>query len=141
MPLLKCEACGAPLTVSGESEIVVCEYCGVSSIIKIPKEKKINNDVVKFKPPENPLVLSIPSCGSSIFRKKTFNIYTDHAELVNNSDENIDYYISYSYVKTYRYSALSAMIIFRLKNKQKIKIKCLWNSKAKEVFNTLKKLI
>jgi len=145
MPTLKCDACGAPLKTVQGSRTAICEYCGVETVIEQVTANIILPDAITSAPKDdNPLVASIPSCGSSVFEKKSFNIYRQFAELVDIKSGKIERHIDFkkAFKKVVKYhSSLGTNIIFKMSDGQKIFIKCLWDSKAKVALNALNGLI
>ena len=124
MSTIKCEACGAPLTVIPDVKFVFCEYCGTQNVVE-------QLTVITSKPEEceelnaqesNVVVISIPSCGSSIFDRKIFNVYRNFAELVDAKSNNIEIHIDYCNVEK-RTSFLGSNIVFKMKSGAKHVIK------------------
>ncbi|MEA4919424.1 MAG: hypothetical protein VB078_00665 [Clostridiaceae bacterium] len=141
MPILKCDACGAPLKTVQGSRTAICEYCGVETVIKqVTANIILPDDTTSTPQDDNPLVASIPSCGSFVFEKKSFNIYRQFAELVDAKSGKIERHIDFKKVEKY-HSSLGTNIVFKMSDGQKIFIKCLWNSKAKIALNALNGLI
>lgn len=124
MSTIKCEACGAPLTVIQSAKFAFCEYCGTQNVVE-------QLTVINQKPEEckklnaqepNVVVISIPSCGSSIFDRKIFNVYRNFAELVDAKSNNIEIHIDYCNVAK-RTSFLGSNIVFKMKSGAKHVIK------------------
>lgn len=124
MSTINCEACGAPLTVAPGAQYVCCEYCGTQNSVEqltmntANSEKHRELNVQK----SNAIVISIPSCGSSIFEKKIFNVYRNYAELVDTKSKNIEIHVDYCNVAK-RTSFLGSNIVFKMKNGMKYVIK------------------
>lgn len=141
MATLKCEACGAPLSLEKGCKITICKYCGTQTVIEQAEPKYVSIEKTVSTPPQdNSLILSIPSCGSTVFQKKTFNIYRRYAELVDVKTGQVDQHIDFLKVVRY-HSILGPNIIFKMSNGQKIMIKCLWDSKVIMALNALNGLI
>ena len=124
MSVVKCESCGAPLTVLSGTSSVICEYCGNQTLLKQNAEDQVQFDKQSATDSQQRdiLVLSLPSCGSSIFQKKVFNIHRCYAELVDVKSGTVDIHIDYINVIK-RTSFLGSNIIFKLKDGKKISIK------------------
>lgn len=136
MSTLRCEACGAPLSAGNGCGVATCKYCGTETIIEQTEPKNFVMEV----PVSNSLVLSIPSCGTNLFQKRTFNIYQNYAELVDAITGRVDQHIDFQKVAKY-HPMLGTNIIFKMFDGQKIMIKCLWNRKAKIALYALNGLI
>lgn len=143
MPIIKCESCGAPLTVRLGEKYIICEYCGSQTVIEQPKSHNMlpaeNSEI--FVQNQNGIFLSIQSCGSSIFQKKIFNIYRQYAELIDEKTGAVEQHIDFINVVKYQQMLGMAMIIFKMTNGQRVFIKCLYEGKTKEAINVLNGLV
>ena len=125
MSTVKCESCGAPLKVIPGAKYIICEYCGTQTVL----EQSDNNVLFAEQTKQNSqnlnvIILSIPSCGPTVFQKKIFNIYRSYAELVDVKSRTVDIHIDYCSVIS-RTSFLGTSIIFKMNDGQKILIKTL----------------
>lgn len=131
--LFKCEVCGAYLNASVDSPVIQCAYC---------KTKYNNPNVVGTQDTAkaNRALLSIPSCGVTMFSEKTFNIYKHYAELVDNASGEVDIHLDYARIASFKIS-FSSNLVFKLVDGSEITIKCMSVYKTKEALNMLLKLI
>lgn len=143
LPLLKCESCGAPLKTEYGQNYVICEYCGTQTVLNEPvvQSTTINGSPDERGQDYNKLFLSIPSCGSSIFQKKIFNIYGDHAELIDKETMAVEQHILFSNVVKFQQMLGMAMIIFKMSDGSRIFIKLMYEGKTKEALNVLNGLV
>ena len=142
MATLKCEACGAPLQFIPNKPFLVCDYCGAENTVSaasldVVMKKDTSSDIEK----ENPLMISIPSCGTTIFQKKLFNIYRQYVQLVDSKTGRTEINIFYREVEKLRRCFGANEIMFKMTGKRKIVIKCLWDGKTKEALSVLNGLI
>ena len=143
MSIIKCQSCGAPLTVTPGEKYSICEYCGSQTVMEQPQSNYIPTTVndETLVQNQNGTFLSIQSCGSSIFQKKIFNIYGKYAELVDEKTGAIEQHVDFIHVLKYQQMLGMAMIVFKMSNGQRIFIKCLYERKTKEVLNVLNGLV
>lgn len=142
MATLKCEACGAPLNIVLEPSILICEYCGIENTVPGNVSHKTNSILEALNNGKsNALMLSISSCGATIFQKKVFNIYQNYAQLIDAKTGRIEVNIFFNEVEKCRRCFGANEILFKMSGKRKIVIKCLWDGKTKEALNVLNGLI
>lgn len=140
MAVLKCEACGAPLTSKNGVYISVCEYCGTENVLSdtttsfVPQEPNYID--------ENPVVLSLASIGSTIFEKKTFVIYRNYAELIdtktNFAESHIDFNLVAKYGKAWAYGNA---IKFKMSDGKKYIVRFMWENNLNLAMKALDGLI
>ncbi len=143
MAILKCESCGAPLMAEANQDYVICEYCGIQTILNHSKTKKppvIANPVAQWQN-SSEVFISIPSCGASILQKKTFNVCRSYAELIDCKTGTVELHIPFSDVIKFHKTLGMPMIAFKMSNGQRIIIKCLYEGKAQKVMNVLNGLL
>ncbi len=90
MPTMICKSCGAMIHYGENDRYAVCEYCDTE--VKIQRDTAV--DAARVQRPiekvTNALVCSVPSCGATVFQRKTFNVYTHFAELVDTKTGKVD---------------------------------------------------
>lgn len=78
MVVLKCEACGAPLS-SSSGVVSICEYCGAENIVSSNDDAFEPQNTVAI---EDIIVTTVPCIGRSIFEKQIFVIHRTYAEVL-----------------------------------------------------------
>lgn len=142
MSTLKCDSCGAPLQSASGQACIICDYCGAENIVAVPaSDKSSSKENILDIEKENPLMLCIPSCGTTIFQKKLFSIYRQYAQLVDAKTGRTEINIFYNEVEKCRRCFGANEIMFKMTGKRKIIIKCLWDGKTKEALSVLNGLI
>ena len=81
-----------------------------------------------------------PSCGATVFQRKTFNVYTHFAELVDTKTGKVDHHIDYSLVRT-RGTFLGTNIAFTMVNGEKITVKLMFSGNLERVQEALRGLV
>ena len=116
MAVLKCEACGAPLS-SSSSVVCICEYCGTENIVSSndntfePKNSTVIEDII---------VTTVPCIGRSIFEKQIFVIHRTYAEVLDKKTNALFTSIDFDNIMKYKKAlGYSTAIKFQMKNGQK----------------------
>lgn len=129
------------MTVAPGTKFVICEYCGMQNDIgqftmnaAVPEEYHENN-----AHKSNVIILSIPSCGSTIFAKKVFNVYTNYAELVDAKSKEVEIHIDYYNVK--KRISLMTNLIFKMNSGERYVIKALTQKNLNRVQQALSGLV
>lgn len=140
MPTMICKSCGAMIHYGENDRYAVCEYCDTE--VKIQRDTAV--DAARVQRPiekvTNALVCSVPSCGATVFQRKTFNVYTHFAELVDTKTGKVDHHIDYSLVRT-RGTFLGTNIAFTMVNGEKITVKLMFSGNLERVQEALRGLV
>lgn len=140
MPTMICKSCGAMIHYGENDRYAVCEYCDTE--VKIQRDGV--GDAAMFRKPIkrviNALICSVPACGGTVFQKKTFNVYTHFAELVDTKTGNVEHHIDYSLVRK-RSTFLGTNITFAMINGEKITIKLMFGSNCGRAQEALSGLV
>ena len=140
MPTMICKSCGAMIHYGENDRYAVCEYCDTE--VKIQRDAA--GDAARVQRPikkvTNALICSVPSCGATVFQRKTFNVYTHFAELVDTKTGKVDHHIDYSLVRT-RGTFLGTNIAFTMVNGEKITVKLMFSGNLERVQEALRGLV
>ncbi len=114
---LKCESCGAPLSVKEGTGISICDYCGAQNIIQNDFVKPIEE---KKEHIEDVIVEIIPCIGTTIFQRKQFVVHRTYAEVLDKKTNAKELHIDFKDVMQYGKVFLSdGMMWFKMKSNQK----------------------
>ena len=117
MMSLKCESCGAPLSINDGVHISICDYCGAQNTIR---DNFFNSEKEEPKKIEDVIVDTIPCIGSTIFQKKLFVVHRTYAEVLDKKTNALELHIDFNDVMQYGKTFLAdGMIWFKMKNNQK----------------------
>ena len=140
MPTMICKSCGAMIHYGENDRYAVCEYCDTE--VKIQRDAA--GDAARVQRPikkvTNALICSVPSCGATVFQRKTFNVYTHFAELVDTKTGKVERHIDYSLVRT-RGTFLGTNIAFTMVNGEKITVKLMFSGNLERVREALRGLV
>ena len=140
MPTMICKSCGAMIHYGENDRYAVCEYCDTE--VKIQRDAA--GDAARVQRPikrvTNALICSVPSCGATVFQRKTFNVYTHFAELVDTKTGKVERHIDYSLVRT-RGTFLGTNIAFTMVNGEKITVKLMFSGNLERVQEALRGLV
>lgn len=135
-----CKSCGAMIHYGENDRYAVCEYCDTE--VKIQRDG--TGDAARVRKPikrvTNALICSVPSCGATVFQRKTFNVYTHFAELVDTKTGKLEHHIDYSLVRT-RGAFLGTNIVFTMMNGEKITVKLMFGSNFDRVQEAFRGLV
>ena len=116
MAVLKCEACGAPLS-SSSGVVSICEYCGAENIVSSNDDAFEPQNSVAI---EDIIVTTVPCIGRSIFEKQIFVIHRTYAEVLDEKTKALFMSIDFDNITKYKKAlGYSAAIKFQMKNGQK----------------------
>lgn len=116
MAVLKCEACGAPLS-SSSGVVSICEYCGAENIVSSNDDAFEPQNTVAI---EDIIVTTVPCIGRSIFEKQIFVIHRTYAEVLDKKNKALFMSIDFDNITKYKKAlGYSAAIKFQMKNGQK----------------------
>ena len=116
MAVLKCEACGAPLS-SSSGVVSICEYCGAENIVSSNDDAFEPQNSVAI---EDIIVTTVPCIGRSIFEKQIFVIHRTYAEVLDKKTKALFMSIDFDNITKYKKAlGYSAAIKFQMKNGQK----------------------
>lgn len=116
MAVLKCEACGAPLS-SSSGVVSICEYCGAENIVSSNDDAFEPQNTVAI---EDIIVTTVPCIGRSIFEKQIFVIHRTYAEVLDKKTKALFMSIDFDNITKYKKAlGYSAAIKFQMKNGQK----------------------
>lgn len=139
MMSLKCESCGAPLSLKEGAHVSICDYCGA--------ENTIANDFAgsakeETKQTEDVIVDTIPCIGTSIFQKKLFVVHRTYAEVLDKKTNAIELHIDFNDVMQYGKTFLTdGMMWFKMKTNQKHTVNFYTRSKYDLAMSALNGLI
>ena len=115
MAVLKCEACGAPLS-SSSGVVSICEYCGAENIVSSNDDAFEPQNSVAI---EDIIVTTVPCIGRSIFEKQIFVIHRTYAEVLDEKTKALFMSIDFDNITKYKKAlGYSAAIKFQMKNGQ-----------------------
>lgn len=116
MAVLKCEACGAPLS-SSSGVVSICEYCGAENIVSSNDDAFEPQNTVAI---EDIIVTTVPCIGRSIFEKQIFVIHRTYTEVLDKKTKALFMSIDFDNITKYKKAlGYSAAIKFQMKNGQK----------------------
>ena len=116
MAVLKCEACGAPLS-SSSGVVSICEYCGTENIINSNDNNFESQNSMSI---EDIIVTTVPCIGRSIFEKQIFVIHRTYAEVLDKKTKALFMSIDFDNIMTYKKAlGYSTAIKLQMKNGQK----------------------
>ena len=117
MMFLKCESCGAPLSLKEGAHVSICDYCGAENIIPNDFVESAKEDTKQTK---DVIVDTIPCIGTSIFQKKLFVVHRTYAEVLDKKTNAIELHVDFNDVMQYGKTFLTdGMMWFKMKNNQK----------------------
>lgn len=139
MMCLKCESCGAPLSLKEGNAISICDYCGAQNIIQNDFMESIDE---KTEHIEDVIVDTIPCIGTTIFQKKLFVVHRTYAEVLDKKTNTTELHIDFKDVMQYGKTFLTdGMMWFKLKSNQKLTVNFYTRNKYNLAISALNGLI
>lgn len=116
MAVLKCEACGAPIS-SSSGVVCICEYCGTKNIVSSNENNFESRNSIAI---EDIVVTTVPCIGRSILEKQIFVIHRTYAEILDRKTKALFTSIDFDNIMKYKKAiGYSTAIKFQMKNGQK----------------------
>lgn len=98
MAVLKCEACGAPIS-SSSGVVCICEYCGTENIVSSNENNFESQNSIAI---EDIVVTTVPCIGRSIFEKQIFVIHRTYAEVLDRKTKALFTSIDFDNIMKYK---------------------------------------